>query len=146
MTPINAINGNPILRSTRDQWRELMATIGYQLMHTWEQSHGNGGQDFYERLAPMIGCKARLLVVHFDRGGFATGVVEEEGNGSFLLAKDVLANVDGDWTKLSDNTWPCCTGGVSRWRFYDGHEVSVVRAAGHGVAASWEEMEPLVVG
>lgn len=135
-------------RSTRQQAREFLGGMGYQLVHTWNESHGNGGQDTFERSAPVEGLHACLIIVSFDSSGYCTGLQETIDRGSFLLAKQILAKVaGGEWERVGkEEVSACCTASYSRYRQVrkwhlsgDTHEwqVQVSSVAGHGDVAYW---------
>jgi hypothetical protein len=132
--------------STRQQARELFEGMGYQHVHTWEESHGNGGQDMYERLSPMMLCKPQILCVSFGQGGVCTHLSFRD-DGSFLLAREVLEG--DDFEKVGHSkTSACCTASSTNYRPKPGLGlttkcfVSVSSVAGHGTKAVWVKGSP----
>lgn len=128
-----------------------MATIeltGWELVHEWHESHGNGGQRFYQEaikaepqwwrpLAESRG-KTPCLVVAYDRTGASTRVwMEQKG---YALAAWVAANRKAEpyrWTAKGSDIAPCCTAGTDHL-VLDGHRsLSIFSAAGHGAEAAY---------
>ena len=127
--------------TTRQQARDFFEGMRWQLVHTWNESHGNGGQDIFEARSPQEGGSAVLQCVSFDRDGHCTGIFAESG-GSFLLASEIMGN--DEWEIIDSSVSRCCTAGSIQYREKGRRlrgtrcwDVSVSSVAGHGNRASW---------
>jgi hypothetical protein len=110
---------------------------GWKRVHTWQEPHGNGHDDVYQRETYNYDGKVELLTVSKRNQG-ATDVWVETSNHDYLLAETIRANVDGRYELTGERSIsPCCTSGHNDWRdTIMGDVYRVVSIAGHGSYAS----------
>ena len=110
---------------------------GWKRVHTWQEPHGNGHNDIYQKETSRYDGKVQLLNVSKRLEG-ATGVWIETSNHDYLLAETIRANVDGRYELTGERIIsPCYTAGYDNWRDTITDDVyCVTSVAGHGSYAS----------
>ena len=119
----------------------MTATIqltGWTLVHTWQEPHGNGHDDIYQRDTYKYGSnEVELLTVCTRRLAAATNIRMETSTHDYLRAAVILANIDGEYEQVGERSIsPCCTSGHQDWRYKPtGNTYRFVSIAGHGAYA-----------
>lgn len=118
---------------------ELFRSVGYDLVHTWRESHGNGGQHFLEN------DRGAIKVVCFDRQHHFTNTYDERQRGSYKMAERILADLkqedeeDREYEPVSkENVSACYTASwfdVREKHHYRPEYWRVHQIAGHGSKA-----------
>ena len=115
--------------------RQTLADLGYERVHTFYDSHGNGHQETYQRRGPT----QRNVVLYVDQDGGLTEFGTEAGLNfrDYLLARDILERRDPDterWVPVAERrVSPCGTAEFRDYKdtLYDRY-VRVTSVGGHG--------------
>lgn len=125
-----------------------VSLAGWVHVHTWHESHGSHTETTYQlddRAWTWSRRKPQLLIVATYRDGRPSHVRMEHDH-DYLLARAILANVDGAYTLRGERyVSPCYTAGHDDYDHAPtGRVFRVVSAAGHGDWAfdATDEIEP----
>jgi hypothetical protein len=129
---------------------------GWEKVHTWYESHGDGRQDSYQRSIayemnepfrdgntdPQILWRLRdngrtpCLTVSIDRRGHCKVWTEPRGYALATWVRQSIAATEGRWVLQKTTISPCCTAGYEVWSLdEDDIVVTLTRVAGHGEEA-----------
>lgn len=126
---------------TLDSVVKMLEEIGYVQVHTWYESHGDGGQVTLQK-SGYITWKARCMVVSFNREGNAKDIFAPNDKRNYLMAKNIRENKWDDFVPVGrENISSCCTASTQRFcqRGMEKDGVWVIHSvAGHGEWAEWE--------
>lgn len=116
---------------------QIIQLTGWTKVHTWNESHGNGHDDIYQRDMSMGGepwsaGKVTLLTV-CTRRGQSTSIRTETSSHDYLMANAIRANPTR-YAPVGDRAVsPCCTAGHDDFSdAVTGDTYRVVSVAGHG--------------
>jgi hypothetical protein len=122
---------------------KCLTEMGYILVHTWYESHGEGGSHTLQSPQYMINNLCRKMIVSFNRNGEATGIREEVDTHNYVRARVIREEIREDekdkvsdrhrrWTKVGHYTSACCTSGADTYVNRNGDYIRIVGVAGHG--------------
>jgi hypothetical protein len=113
--------------------RALFEKMGYTVVHTWYESHGDGGLVVMQR--PGC-CAPDVMVLAYDRRNEVARIFPEDRGRDYLLAKEILEDPDSGWEPVSrGKVSPCCTAEFRDYHYGNFKYVRIVQVAGHGAYA-----------
>lgn len=120
---------------------ELFKDMGYEVVHMFYDSHGNGGSVILqrERLSSML--KPDVMVIAYDRNQNVLRIYQETENKDYLLAKEILKDIrseEPEWELIGNaKVSPCATAKIMDYHnMYSDEYIRVTSIAGHGTYAS----------
>jgi len=132
------------------EMESIVKRMGYELVHTWYESHGEGGHAFYQK---EIG--GRVIVICRNRSGHLTSFYDERQGHDYLRAAEILQNLkeaeeDGEYAYpkyrllSEEKVSVCCTAAWFDVLERGAREAfRVHRIAGHGDYASKLSIEDM---
>lgn len=96
--------------------RDTLTALGFVKVHTWYESHGDGGSETWQdkNLHDWSGSVS-IVSLSFDRGGRLTGFRKEVGGFAhdYLMAKKIREDATGRWHEVKSRMEACGTGGAT---------------------------------